>query len=298
MSWAGCHGVRLDGRVEPGLDVGRATGEPLLDADVTLGPVDPAAGEELWRLTAEVPVRAEQVLRRAPGGALVVESSRGGRLAVDAACRSLVVDAPTGAAGAQLLVTYGLPLLLPGAGALVVHGAAAARDGRAVLVCGPSGRGKSSLLVGLTAAGWSPLTEDLAAVDLRGPVPVVWPGPPWVRRRHGEPGPAGAGVRFETPDKTAWDLAGRQPDHAVPLALVAFLDEPGGDGPSCRAVGRADAVARLAGDAVWLGEQDRRGEALFGPVSALTRAVPAVALRAPRRPSWLDGLPELLAGAA
>ena len=82
------------------------------------------------------------------------------------------------------------------------------------MICATSGTGKSSLLVGLMAAGWQPVSEDICVVDLRNGF-RVWPGPPWVRRA-GE-GPPGAGVRFRTREKTAWDIGPWQVDRPVPV---------------------------------------------------------------------------------
>lgn len=296
--WDGCHGVRLSSTA--GLDVGAASGEPLVEAVVERGSAGEPSGTELWRLALDVdgpsgPVRAEQALWRRGDGALLLHSNQGAALSVDPIERSIVVVGSDDSVRAQLVVTYGLPLLLHEVGALVVHGAACALGDRAVLVCGERGRGKSSLLVGLTDAGWRPISEDLCALDLRNGAPVVWPGPPWVRRVHGETGPAGSTVRFRAHDKTAWDIGPLQTTRAVDLGLVVFLDAPGGAIPRCEAVSRPEVVRRLAADSVWLDDPDRRGSALFEPVSRVSGAVPAVALQAPRRASWLDGLPDLLA---
>ena len=299
-TWSGCHGVRL--RSTAGLDLGRAAGVPLADATLERGPVGDPAGEEIWRLALDVEtpdgtVHAEQALWRRDDGSLLVRSDRGDGLEVDTDRTSVTVAGRDDAVMAQLVATYGLPLLLHGAPVLVVHAAACALDGRAVLVSGERGRGKSSILVGLTDAGWAPVTEDLCAIDLRGPAPVLWPGPPWVRRVHGEPGPAGAAVRFETYDKTGWDIGPRQPGEPVTLGAIVSLEAPGGNRPVCAALPRAEGVRRLAADAVWLHEGDDRGRAQFGMVTQVTGAVPTMQLQVPRDQSWLDPVPELLAAA-
>lgn len=58
-------------------------------------------------------------------------------------------------------------------GIVVFHGAAAARDGMAVLIAGGNGCGKSTLLKKLLSAGWEYLADDSAAVVLEGNVAKV-----------------------------------------------------------------------------------------------------------------------------
>ena len=64
---------------------------------------------------------------------------------------------------------------------LLVHAAAAERDGRVVLLCAPSGWGKSTLVGGLLAGGWRYLTDDVAVLDGAGRV-APYPKPLGVAR--------------------------------------------------------------------------------------------------------------------
>lgn len=297
--WPGCHGVHLPGAP---VELGRSSGDPLATATLVVGDPGDAAGDELWRVELDVVVEgrsthAEQRLWRRPDGTYLVRNNRGGSFSVDPATSSIVVDGPDDAVVAQLVTTYGLPLLLHCSSALVVHASAFELAGAAVLVTGASGRGKSSLLVGAIDAGYRPLSEDLCAVDLRGPQPVVWPGPPWVRRRRGEPGPRGARVRFETYDKTAWDIAPRQVVEALPLGCVLGLEPPDGAAPALLPITRAEALRRLASDTVWLGDPARREVAMFEAVARVSGAVPFASLQLPFSPSWLDGVLPFLADA-
>ena len=288
---------------DAGFDLGRACGEPLLDASIVPARRDDEArdtGDVLWRIREEVPTpdglaQVDQRLTRRPDGRLVVTSTSGHLLEVDTGARTLAVDGRDDGVRLQLLTTFGLPLLLHGQPALVLHAAAACRPGGgAVVICGESGRGKSSSLVGLVDAGWAAVSEDLCTIDLRGERALVWPGPPWVRRGHGLPGPNGAAARFTTPDKTAWDIASRQVDRPVPVDELVFLEAPGGAAPDSVAVSAPDAVAGLAHHAMWLREPGLRAAELFGPTVAVANAAPARRIRLPRSPDWLENLVELL----
>ncbi|MFX9020101.1 hypothetical protein ABTN35_21005, partial [Acinetobacter baumannii] len=52
-------------------------------------------------------------------------------------------------------------------GQLPLHAACVARDGRALALAGPSGRGKSTLAAALAASGWTALTDDVCRVQFR-----------------------------------------------------------------------------------------------------------------------------------
>jgi hypothetical protein len=268
---------------------------------VVEGPVAAAAGELLWELNADVETpegvqHVRQRLHRGVDVAYVLQSPNGHALAVDTAARRITVDGRDHAVRLQLVATIGLPLLLLDAEVLIVHASSCYRDGGAVLISGAPGRGKSSSLIALLAAGWQAVSEDMCTVDLRTDPPSVWPGPPWVRRAHGAPGPPGADVRFRTPDKTAWDIAGQQVDRAVPIAQLIFLAEAGGDEVGDERLATADAVAALARDAVWLADPLDRGRRLFGPSIEFTSAVPVRRLRFPVSPAWTDQLVAVLGG--
>lgn len=77
----------------------------------------------------------------------------------------------------QLLATLGLALLGVARGHVPLHCAALTRDGRSVLVHGPSGTGKSTLAYAAARRGYQVVSED--AVHVSGArEPRVW-GVPW-----------------------------------------------------------------------------------------------------------------------
>ena len=59
----------------------------------------------------------------------------------------------------------------------MLHGSAAARDGRAVLFCGDAGQGKSTLAAAMNARGWDLVGDDLSRVEPggEGQAPVIHP---------------------------------------------------------------------------------------------------------------------------
>ena len=296
-AWPGCHGVRLAG----GAGLGTACGDPLLDASVLTAPVAAVTGPPIWELHADVEVpggrlEVDRRLVARADGVYVMVSTSGPGVEVDVPRRRVTIEPGPDELRLQLLATLALPLLLEDTGAVTLHGSACARDGRAVVVCGESGTGKSSLLVGLVDAGWQAVSEDMCAVDLRGGQIRVWPGPPWVRRAKSECGPRGAEVRFETPDKFAWDLQPWLVRTAMPVSHVVVLSPPDGEEPVLTPLATAVALPALTPNATWLGPRDRRARHQFGPLLDLAAGAPVSRLCVPRSASWLAQAVEIISG--
>src|SRR4051794_4588915 len=116
-----------------------------------------------------------------------------------------------------------VPLMLAERGDLALHAAVLARDGRAVVFCGASMAGKSTLAAALAQRGWVLLGDDSAVLSLDGDDGlVVWPGPAGSRlRREGE--------------RILRDLVGVDNGaghtEAVRLAAAVVLQERGGELP-------------------------------------------------------------------
>lgn len=290
MTWPGCHGVRLHG---DDLHLGTASGEPLIEATICRAAVAAVDGTELWQQHGEVVVdgatiNVDRALHRRANDCLVLTGNRGPSIEVDIAARSITVDDGEAAVQRQLIATFALPLLLHATDTLVVHGSSCARDEQAVVVCGASGVGKSTLLVALIDAGWTPLSEDLCALDQRGTTPTAWAGPPWVRVSHGAAGPVHASMQFDSVDKSGWDIAALQPSTPLPLTDVIHLVPPGGDAPSLTTLSAAEALPVIARHAVWLLEPEERGRRSFAAAARLSSAVRVHQLQLPRSDSWTN----------
>lgn len=117
-------------------------------------------------------------LARTSEGPIVWSGAIGGFLAA-ADRQEIWADAEfgTGELWEHRLVTTAVPLLLTELGDLVLHAAAVEIGGSAVLFCGDTGRGKTTLALALARRGHAVLTEDGTSVDLSGGAPVAWPGP-------------------------------------------------------------------------------------------------------------------------
>jgi hypothetical protein len=291
--------VRLDGDAS---GLGTTSGEPLAEATIAFGEVGAGTGAELWTQHSEAivdgqTVSVDRTLHKTAPGTFVLTSTRGPGLSVDQRNHTVTVDDDDRRAGPlQLLVTFGLPLILHTTDALVFHAAACSRGDQTVIVCGKPGAGKSSLLVGLVDAGWSAVSEDTCAIDFRTGTPMLWPGPPWVRLRVGQQGPVGSEPIFHAAHKTGWDLAARLTREPRAITQVVLLEPPGGDAPSLEQLPAPVAIRGLASHAVWLEEQEDRGSRLFAPTAELVSKVPTFRLQLPRSDSWLAEVPDLLAG--
>jgi hypothetical protein len=154
----------------------------------------------------------------------------------------------------------------PGSGSTV------ATEAGAYLLCGPSGRGKTTTSLGLADAGAALLSDDITVVHGRG-APHVWPGP------------RGSRVLGSDGEKSVRFLADRPPERPVELRGVVVLG-PRGAGFGLRRHDPADgfiapvphvtAITPLAWETMIRGSAD------------LARRLPVYAVTMPDR---LDALP-------
>jgi hypothetical protein len=257
---------------------------------VVRGSVPRTGGDRIWRLAGEVslpdgPRAYDQELVRTGDSTFELRTEHSA-LGVDAAAGVLIVDAPTESLVSQLVATYGLPLLLEDAPAVVLHACAAVPPDRdsAVVVCARSGTGKSTLIRGFLEAGWRAVTEDVCAIDLRSTRPVVWPGPPWLRRA-GE-GPRGSSHLYDLPDKSVWDISSSLTDLPMPVGHLVFLEPAGGHAVEWHPISGGSAMADLAAATIRLSNPTRRAELMFGATARVARSAPSARLRLPVSADW------------
>jgi hypothetical protein len=141
-----------------------------------------------------------------------------------------------------------IPLLLIERGELVLHGSAVMTKAGAIVVSGPSGRGKSTLGAALSARGLPVLAEDAVAVSVSDGKARLWPGPTGVRL---DPSTSAALEAFSTPapvvrGKHLHALGrGRVDGDPVPLAAIVCLEPREGAQLSLRPMHDASALANV-----------------------------------------------------
>jgi hypothetical protein len=161
--------------------------------------------------------------------------------------------------------------LLSMRGDLVMHASAVEADGRAVLFCGPTQRGKSTLAQALGESGYCLLGEDGIAIELGEGGPIAFPGARGVRvRRRDEEG------RNRTellPDP------GRGEPGPCPVAAVVRLGERG-ERLTVERMESVRALAMLTPNLVHSGSRAAIGGA-FANLATLLGSTPAFAASLP-----------------
>ena len=251
-----------------------------------------------WTRDEHSPVTA-RIYRSGPAGDYRVFIDGGGWYGVEAQRRRITV--PAGAEPVRREERlWGLPALLAflARGDLPLHAAAVERDGRAVLLAGPSRAGKTTLAAAAAARGWRLLAEDMSCIRLAAS-PSVLPGPALLRLR---PDVAGELARSH---RRSWDLADdrthvsvdedrRGDGDPVPVAAVVLLHP--GEHLRLTAVDPAVALRDLWALSFRIPESPDRLRC-FEQLGQLVDTVPVRALERPLRtaalPATLDLLEEL-----
>lgn len=211
------------------------------------------------------------LLQMPPTGSFLLEPGSG-RISVDA------VDED-----AELLehriASSAICTLLSMHGDLVLHAAAVEADGRAIVFCGPSLRGKSTLARALGEAGCRLLGEDGIAIELGEGGGVVHPG--------------ARGVRLRRPDRDGrrrtvlLDDPGAGEASPCAVAAVVLLGERGAE-LEVEPLEPARALALLTPNLIHSGGRASIAAA-FQRLAALLGSVPALEISLP---DDLEALPE------
>jgi len=112
------------------------------------------------------------------GGDFLLRVPRVGRFMISDG-RSITVDieAPATTRDASAFVLgSSVGILLHQRGALALHGACVAKDGRAIVLCGASGRGKSTTAAALCKRGYALVADDISVIGSNeNDLPIVRP---------------------------------------------------------------------------------------------------------------------------
>ena len=173
-----------------------------------------------------------------------------------------------------------LPLLAGERGGLPLHASAAAVDGRAVVICGVTGRGKSTLAATLAARGHEALAEDGVVVRFDEDEPTVWPGLAGSRITAEAAVAIGIGEGAGGTDPRGRFLVEtpRTVTGPTPVAAVAILLERVSDRIKLVRPSPARAHRELLAHVI---SAVRRGPAVFAASARLVERVPVVLLVVP-----------------
>lgn len=292
----------------------RAYGRTV-DSDRGFPELEPVAGAGTadFRVTWEAHVRAPAGVRwstlwRFSNGEPWVTTARADgsrylRFARFADCRlssARIEVAPRGhvtdATLRHLVLDQALPLALAASGALVVHASAVAREGRAILLTGKAGAGKSTLAALLATRGFRVLADDGVVLEAGAAGPIAVPSYPGLRLYRDSIAAAALALEGSTDvaeytsklrvvPPAAEAAAGGPP---LPLAAIYSLAE-GEDGIRVDPLSRRDATIEVLSHAYRVDLENAR--ALEAQLDAVARLAPAVFRVAfPRR---LGAAPEL-----
>jgi hypothetical protein len=123
---------------------------------------------------------------------------------------------------------------------MLLHAAAAERDGRIVILAGPEGSGKSTLVAALVRSGLRYVTDETVAVPL--PVGTIVPYPKPIALHETE-----QCQRLVPPQAIRPDAVATSGGNARLLVLLAGYQP--GSGPIARSISRAEAAVALAAQA-------------------------------------------------
>lgn len=219
-------------------------------------------------------------------GRCLIELPPSARFLLEPASGRVVIDSETNDAELRehRIVSSAVCTLLSMRGDLVLHASAIEAGGRAVLFCGPTQRGKSTLARALGEAGQRLLGEDGVAIELGDGEPVAFPG--------------ARGVRVRSRDGNGRARTDLLPDPGsgapgpCPVAAVALLGERG-PRLTVEPLEPARALALLTPNLVHSGSRSAIGAA-FANLATLLGSTPAFAASLPDDLGALRANAELL----
>ncbi|MDT0631370.1 hypothetical protein RQM47_04850 [Rubrivirga sp. S365] len=275
-------GLRLRSALPlPGLRPAPPSGAGGAEVVVRRGPVDAPGPASAYGIAGWPGDDADTIVWR-----------RDTRLRITAS--DITVDTADDAFARQCVLGPGLGVLLHRRGRLVLHGSAVDVGGRAVVLVGDKGAGKSTTAAALVARGHRLLTDDLVALDEDAGGAAVLPGPTQMKLWSASASALGVETEpfMDGIDKGVWHGAAPA-ERAAPLALVCSLGW-----------GERVALTPLAGGAAFgdvfghvyaprfLGAQ--AGAPLVGRVAGLLQGVRAGRLVRPRDLGAVDALAEAI----
>jgi hypothetical protein len=179
------------------------------------------------------------------------------------------------------LGSIAIPLLAAERGGLALHAAANLVNDGCLLICGLTGRGKSTLAAALASRGHPLLAEDGAVVDFSEGPPIVWPG----MRDALITGEATGAIGAAAAPDAAIDARGRvlvtvaAADRPAPVAAVAVLAERTGTEAVVERLSPARGHRELLVHALPGGPRSQA----FSAAARVVECVPVVRVQAPDR---------------
>jgi hypothetical protein len=203
--------LELDQQVSiPGLAVATPGAPPSATAGTTRVLLDPHELRRRWQALSAAPTRVREVrfgeaLVRTidfaePAGYLLWNHGHG-RVLISSDGRELLCEPDaTNAQWATIVVAQALPLAATLRGLEVLHASGVAIDGRAALITGAAGAGKSSLAAALLRAGGQLLSDDAVALQVRDGALLAYAGSLALQLRASEDERLGASERVALGD--------------------------------------------------------------------------------------------------
>jgi hypothetical protein len=207
------------------------------------------------------------------GGACLLQMPPTGSFLLQPAEGRVVVDSTGGDPDVleHRIASSAICTLLSLRGDLALHAAAVEDEGRGIVFCGPTRRGKSTLARALGEAGCCVLGEDGIAVELSEAGPIAHPGARGVRLRSGDGDGRVRTALIEDPGQG-------EPD-ACPVRAVVLLSERGEE-LAVERLGPARALALLTPNLIHSGGRGSIATA-FQHLAALLSTAPAFEVSLP-----------------